>query len=330
MSNFITNTPKETTLKERLEELIAHSVELKFLVGYFYFSGWQALYDALRRREDLRLKILLGLEIDARLGRAVEIADPLAATRTQDEIAERFFASLRAALNDESLDIPAFYEQTLFFLRLIEAGRLEIRKTLDPNHAKLYLFRLDEAGQRLTRSPGRFITGSSNLTRAGLEGQQEFNVEIGDYGWEAAEAWFDDLWDTAVPITAEENRRARLLRTVRRESQAAEITPFEAYALTLKTYLDLVTQKNLMPSLRRLMEARGYTPYRYQMDAVTQALNVVEKIQRGDHRRRRGAGQIGHRQRPGAATGRARAGHLPARPDGRPQNPRQRLVQIPG
>ncbi len=38
MSNFITN--EETTdLKKRLIELISRSDELKFLVGFFYFSG---------------------------------------------------------------------------------------------------------------------------------------------------------------------------------------------------------------------------------------------------------------------------------------------------
>lgn len=111
----------------------------------------------------------------------------------------RYFASLRTALRDEALDTQDFYEQITFFLHLLENGRLQIRKTLDPNHAKLYLFRLNEAGQALTNAPGRFITGSSNLTRAGLLGQYEFNVEIGDYGWEEAEAYFDELWAQASP-----------------------------------------------------------------------------------------------------------------------------------
>lgn len=37
---FITNS-QSRTLKKRLDELIQHSKELKFLVGFFYFSGWQ-------------------------------------------------------------------------------------------------------------------------------------------------------------------------------------------------------------------------------------------------------------------------------------------------
>ncbi len=275
MHNFITNAAGAQTLKTRLEALIRHSETLKFLVGFFYFSGWRELYHALRARDDLTLYILVGLEADARLGRVIEIADARAATRSQAELAGQFFASLRAALNDAHLDTAEFHEQAAFFLDMLDAGRLHIRKTLDPNHAKLYLFALDAAARELTNTPGRFITGSSNLTRAGLLGQQEFNVEIGDYGWEDAAAYFDALWASAVPISEYAPYRETVRRIIRRETQIAEITPFEAYALILKTYLDLMAQKDIAPTVRQMMEDRGYTAYRYQLDAVQQALSVI-------------------------------------------------------
>jgi superfamily II DNA or RNA helicase len=41
MNNFITNSKETITLKERLQELISGSYELKFLVGFFYFSGFE-------------------------------------------------------------------------------------------------------------------------------------------------------------------------------------------------------------------------------------------------------------------------------------------------
>ncbi|MGI5823086.1 MAG: helicase-related protein [Dethiobacteria bacterium] len=274
--NFITNAGPGS-LGGRLQTLIGHSRELKFLVGFFYFSGWRELYGALKGRRDLHLKILVGLDADLRLGRVLEIVDPKAAGSTQQELVGRFYASLRTALQDEALDTQEFYEQVSFFLRLLEEGRLQIRKTLDPNHAKLYLFCLDEAGQLLTNAPGRFITGSSNLTRAGLWGQHEFNVEIGDYGWDDAEAYFDDLWSTAIPLSEIDARREQIGRIISRQTQVAEISPFEAYALLLKTYLDLNEQKALRPQIKRLMEERGYRVYRYQEEAVQQALTVLEE-----------------------------------------------------
>ncbi len=274
--NFITNT-QQRSLKGRIHALIQHSRELKFLVGFFYFSGWRELYQAIRARADLTIKILVGLDTDLHLGQVLEVAEPHAAQMSQQELVGRFYASLRTALRDAALDTQEFYDQVAFFLRLLEEGRLEIRKTFDPNHAKLYLFRLDETGQLLTDMPGRFITGSSNLTRAGLLGQQEFNVEIGDYGWSDAEAYFDALWQSAIPLSELPDRKEQIIRLIRRQTQVAEITPFEAYALVLKTYLDLMEQKALRPQVKRLMEERGYTVYRYQEEAVQQALTVLEE-----------------------------------------------------
>jgi len=275
-NNFITNA-REKKLKDRIRTLVRHSRELKFLVGFFYFSGWRELYEALKERDDLTIKILVGMDVDRALGRVVELADANAGNKSQEELIGRFFTSLRTALRDEALDTQEFYEQVAFFLRLLEEGRLEIRRTFEPNHAKLYLFRLDEAGQSLINAPGRFITGSSNLTRPGLLGQHEFNVEIGDYGWEEAEAYFDGLWETAIPITEVPKRKEQVIQIIRRQTHAADITPFEAYALVLKTYLDLMEQRNLRPQVKRLMEGRGYKVYRYQEEAVQQALTILSE-----------------------------------------------------
>jgi len=43
-NNFITNSDNGVTVKERLQKLITASYELKFLVGFFYFSGWHEIY----------------------------------------------------------------------------------------------------------------------------------------------------------------------------------------------------------------------------------------------------------------------------------------------
>ncbi|UOD33978.1 hypothetical protein DSN97_07330 [Deferribacteraceae bacterium V6Fe1] len=68
MSNFITNQP-EKILKSRLNTLISVSNELKFLVGFFYFSGVQELYESLKRNNNFTLKILVGLSVDFINGR---------------------------------------------------------------------------------------------------------------------------------------------------------------------------------------------------------------------------------------------------------------------
>jgi HKD family nuclease len=63
MANFITND-KKSDLKKRLIELISKSDELKFLVGFFYFSGIRELYSALKKNPEVSIKILVGLNVD--------------------------------------------------------------------------------------------------------------------------------------------------------------------------------------------------------------------------------------------------------------------------
>jgi len=122
-----------------------------------------------------------------------------------------------------------------------------------------------------------FITGSSNLTKAGLTTQQEFNVEISDYGTEDAEKYFDSLWDEAVKITEDDVIKKRLIEIIEKETLIKEITPFEAFVLILKTYLDSFEQKDIGESLEKTLIDNGYSPYQYQLDAVKQGLAIIEK-----------------------------------------------------
>ncbi|MDA3866981.1 MAG: helicase-related protein [Salinivirgaceae bacterium] len=164
-----------------------------------------------------------------------------------------------------------------FFLRMLGEDRLLIRKTENPNHAKVYLFRLNEEQAQIQDMDGQFITGSSNLTKSGLSGQEEFNVEIKDYGFPEAENYFDELWERAIPISEIEDRKQFLVRFIQHKSQAASITPFEAYALILKTYVELQQQKQIKPEVERILEDVGFKKYSYQIDAVNQALSIIEQ-----------------------------------------------------
>jgi len=64
MKNFITNNKETDNLKKRLSQLISKSDELKFLVGFFYFSGLKELYESLKENSNVVLKILVGLNVD--------------------------------------------------------------------------------------------------------------------------------------------------------------------------------------------------------------------------------------------------------------------------
>ena len=256
-NNFITNSKSIKSLRTRLNTLINISDELKFLVGFFYFSGWKELFLNLKNNEEINLKLLVGLQVDTILNKIVEFGqdDP---EWSQEDHFNQFMTSMGFAINNEELDTEEFYNQVEFFLKMLEEERLIIRKTENPNHAKLYLFILNKEQAQIQNMHGQFITGSSNLTKSGLSGQEEFNVEIKDYGFEDAETYFDELWERSIPISEIESRREFLVKFIQHKSQAASVTPFEAYALILKTYLDLQEIKQIKPEVENLLEDIGF------------------------------------------------------------------------
>ncbi|MGV8025228.1 MAG: helicase-related protein [Anaerolineaceae bacterium] len=271
MANFITNDD-DKDLKKRLVELIENSTEMKFLVGFFYFSGIRELYKGIRINPNVAIKILVGLNIDQSNYRILEYAEENDELSGEGRI-NAFLGDIKKSLSNDDFDTKEFYEQAKFFISLINENRLIIRKTYNPNHAKLYFFHLPQEVARKKI----FITGSSNLTRIALTTQSEFNVEISDFGIEEAEKYFDDLWDEAIKITEDDVLKSKLTKVVETETLVKEITPFEAYALAMKTYLDTFEQKEIGGSLIDILEENGYIPFTYQLDAVKQGLAIIEK-----------------------------------------------------
>ncbi|WP_038055068.1 hypothetical protein [Thermodesulfobacterium hydrogeniphilum] len=118
---FITNQPNKE-LKKRITELIKVSRELKFLVGFFYFSGLKELYHALKERarseenfRDFTFKILVGLEVDKLQYQLVEVAEK--ENLSGEEKIENYFRSIVKAINFKDFDNKEFYEQASFFIK---------------------------------------------------------------------------------------------------------------------------------------------------------------------------------------------------------------------
>lgn len=271
MSNFITNSG-ESDLKSRLNVIIKESRELKFLVGFFYFSGIDEIFSSLESNPDVTLRILVGMNVDITNYGLFETAH--LGDKSAEEVTSEYFESLKQGMLDPKLDTPRFYRQVIYLLEMIKNGKLVIRKTHSPNHSKLYLFNLSET--QIVKNK-MFITGSSNLTSPGLSTQGEFNVEISDYGFDEAEEYFDNLWKDSVEITEYAAARDELIRILTVETHAREISPFEAFLLVMKKYLETFEQQEVSANLETLLLKNNYFPYKYQIDAVRQGLSILEK-----------------------------------------------------
>lgn len=274
MSNFITNE-KGKDLKKRLIELIGNSKELKFLVGFFYFSGITELYESLQNQPDIKIDVLVGLNADKSIHGLFEYAER-ADKMTNRERIEHYFFSVKNSLNSDEFDTKQFETQIKYFIELIKNNKLRIRKTLEPNHAKLYIFKIKDDLSSIRKSV--FITGSSNLTKAGLTSQHEFNVELGDFGVEDSEQYFNDLWENSIQITEKDIYKEKLIELLKRETLIAEPTPYEAFVLVLQHYLDAQSQMEVASSVKELLTLKGYIPYKYQIDATAQALGIINEV----------------------------------------------------
>ena len=275
MPQFLLTTQKiaEGTIsfKERLQTLISKSKELRCLVGFFYFSGVTTLYESIKENPDLKIKVLVGMDAEEHMGKVIELAIAQNGLVTAER-QEAYLESLRKVFSSKNVDDQTFFERNKMFIELIKEGRLEIRKTLEPNHAKMYLF---------TKKDDEFdwLTGSSNLTWSALEGQNEVNVDLGQFDYDRANQLFEMWWNTAVPLTDNEEVKQKIIKILENESVSAQVTPFEAYAKVVKTIAEKedVADKNLENRISKLLDRAGYDNFKYQSDAVISALNIIEK-----------------------------------------------------
>lgn len=113
INNFITNLNKSITLRKRLRKLVSASTELKYLVGFFYFSGWREIYQALPKNNDLILKILVGLQVDKHLSGIIEIDDHTDKL-SNEEYFSQFMKSPGYAINNPEMDNEYVYDQKFF------------------------------------------------------------------------------------------------------------------------------------------------------------------------------------------------------------------------
>ena len=256
-------------LKAALRDLCAGSDEIRMLVGFFYFSGVKAFYEALTANPQLKLRVLVGADIEYVMDRVVECeltetdSFGTALAYSDNEIRARYVESLRKVANAPESDKASFHDRIGYFIEMLKADRLVIRRTRGENHEKLFLFKTD------------YLTGSSNLTRPGLTTETDVDVR-GREGERAAEV-FEELWENSVTLTEEPETKQRILDVFANESMLSAVTPYEAYVLAIKTYLDLQGQVNVSERIEALLEANGYRKYRYQLDAVNQALTILKE-----------------------------------------------------
>lgn len=270
---FITN--QEKLLSDVVNNYLKDSDNLYFLVGFFYFSGFEELVENLKNKN---LKILVGLEIEKGLMNRVKEVETLTAQNfSRAEVRDRFNKSLVELFNESNFfDTKQNSDSFKLFFSKIKDGTLEIRKTKNPNHSKMYLFEFNEDKSHHGEEFGRVITGSSNLTRSGLRGQFELNVvlkENSDYT--KGREIFDLLWNEAVVIADKDNVKIFEDEVIDKIWFEKLYNPVLLYIRVLHEYFNIDLERKV--KFPHEITKERFLNLRYQTDAIQLAISTMEK-----------------------------------------------------
>ena len=197
-TKFFTNEA-ENTLINKIEGIFKYRNIHFFdaLVGYFRASGYFRIRKFIEKASEIR--ILVGINIDNLINEASQqglLFDPNA-EKAQNEFFKEIKKSIQEAEYDKEVE-----EGMLQMISDIVTGKLKIKVHPKQNiHAKIYIFKEQE---KHDHGYGSVITGSSNLTDAGLSRNFEFNVELRDNtDIDFASETFEKLWEESIPIEEE-------------------------------------------------------------------------------------------------------------------------------
>ena len=261
---FITNEGEQSLLN-RFQILIKDTEFFDVLVGYFYTSGFHALYKSLEKTKKIR--ILIGIRTDRETVNLIERTNQPELQFSHAEAKQHFSDALVNELNNAK-DGRDTEEGVQKFLEWLREGKLEIKAYPSQNlHSKLYIMSFPEGD----RDVGRVITGSSNFTQAGLADNLEFNVELktrSDY--EFARQKFEDLWENAVDV------KDIYIETIREKTWLNNsITPYQLYLKFLYEYFK--EDLSRMEDIDSRYTPEDFMNLDYQKQAVWHAKKILEQ-----------------------------------------------------
>ena len=236
------------------------------VVGYFRASGYFAIREHLNKISKVR--ILVGINVDNMIAEAQRrglmfFGDD---KKTREEFLNWMQEDIKQARYDKKVE-----DGILQFMDDIIENKIEIRAHTNKKlHSKIYIFLPEQFNEH---SSGTVITGSSNLTDAGLgknydRANYEFNVELRDYeDVKFANDEFEKLWNESTDILPEDFNKIK-----EKTHLGKEFTPFEIYIKFLIEYFG----KNIEYDPETITDVpNNFKKLSYQVDAVTQGFNML-------------------------------------------------------
>ncbi len=273
MGFFITN--QERLVGDTIKNVLPSCDKLFFLVGYFYFSGFQALYKHITKEQ--LLKILVGLDAESRIASYIEFSSSNGFPTNEIERRQRWYHSVKKIIaNNGEYDTQDSLNAFRLFVDKIKNGTLEVKQTRHPCHAKMYIFQHAPEYNQKGECLGTTIVGSSNLSANGLGQNFEINIQHKDNPFfEESVQIFNELWKEAE-ILADKNTlselQAELLDKVWFDR---ECSPFLLYLKVLIEYFDVKKIEGLKTPSQVL--GGEFADLKYQVEAIEQGIRSIQE-----------------------------------------------------
>lgn len=271
-NSFITNQDK--FLSEIINGILPKCNSIDILVGYFYYSGFDLICENIKEK---KVRILVGLEVDVQVSNRIKEVDKFVQERqSRGQIKDDYFNTLVKLFNDtDQFDSKAKIDSFKLFYSKIIDGTLEIRKTEDPCHAKMYLFEYSDMVNEGGELPGTVITGSSNLSLSGLKNRIEINARFSDKNsFVDGKKIFEELWRTSIVIVDKNNIEEFNNKVIEHIWYEKLYSPYLMYIRVLNEYFSIPTRENVLTP-HDITNGKFYN-LKYQTDAVQIALNSIE------------------------------------------------------
>jgi hypothetical protein len=224
------------------------------------------------------VRILVGLDIETQMLKILTDVDLKIKQHSSIQASKEDFYNLLTKIFSESDYFEQENSREAFeiYYRKIKNGTLEVRKTQDPCHAKLYIFSYSTEKSENGSTTGTLITGSSNLTYNGLKGQSEINVRLRDKDeYEEALKIFDGLWQDAAILASKETIQEFEGKVIQKIWYNKLPNPYLMYVRSLYEYFYIDVSQDI--KLPHDITDEKFSNLKYQEFAIRQALQIIDK-----------------------------------------------------
>lgn len=235
--------------------------EICILTAYCYYEVFSYIIKNENARNvflNSKVKILIGMNIDNKT-RILYFND-----NKDNDKAISDFKEFTLTENKEYSSIIELFKYKC------ENKTLEIRKTAEYMHAKLYLFKYNEEAER-----NAFLIGSSNFTHRGIKDRKELNIYCKD-GFNELYNYFEEEWNKAHEILNNKNEEEffrNIIKSTNEDKKDKDdlVLPYKIFLKVIYEYFEFINREELLCSPADY----GYRDYKYQIDAIKSGINGI-------------------------------------------------------